>query len=142
MRKMILFLAIPVLFLASGLLFVSCNDGGVGTIQIRINNIPPEIMTHVAADRFSIFLSSVNRPLIPIAIWDSSKEGEAQIAGNSYSFFMYNLVGSSKFIGPAGNYNIRFVVHDELGGILGSKMLSDVRLEVLRLNTVSYNNFN
>ena len=132
---------------------IACNDDEsrdedyhtTGTIQIRVNNIPEFLMASGFAGHNIVGLYPANQASLtatPLAGRDTAVFGDDRVGGSGnnqwWSFYMYNDYNGQKHIGPAGNYDIGFIIRG--GAHQGyAAVLRNVRLEVNRLNTFSFN---
>jgi len=121
------------------------TTGATGTFQIRINGIPASIMLDGMNGYNLIGLYTANgASLVATALAgrDTTVPGDDDFGGAGdnqwWSFYMYNNYNGQKHIGPAGNYDMGFIVRS--GGINAGtiKVLRNVRLEVNTLNTFAY----
>jgi len=130
-----------------GFSFIACEDEDTGTIQLMITGIPASVMQDGMNGYNLIGLYRANEAspsATPLAGRDTSVPGDDDFGGSGnnqwYSFYMYNNYTGSKYQGNAGNYDLgfRIIAGNNAGTI---KVLRNYRLEVNKLNTISYSSF-
>jgi hypothetical protein len=137
--------------LALGLVFSSCDNGtnggggggDTGTFRIRITDIPSIIYSHDSI--FGLFLANTTTYSTGNALGgrDTTRPGDDSSGGPNgsgdywFEFSIYTMAGGSKYVGPAGNYDIGVI------DLVNSSqwVLKDVRLEVNTTNTFAYSQF-
>jgi hypothetical protein len=150
MNKKLVFLAVLVSLLALSLAFVSCKDDEVftnidpGTIQIRITEIPPDVMTARQNGQLLIGLFAPNNHLengISDAIAGRNtliNSGDDRIGPDWYEFYFYDLTNNQKYKADmSAEFTIGIINTSNNSG----KIIREA-LETNTTNVISYSTFN